>query len=85
MASSASERNRLITHRELEVGDNVDLDFADGGWSMAKVTSIRDGIVTLFRPWMDSNDDYPRIGVEVFTVFHDSSKTMRLFSRRDPS
>lgn len=72
---------KTITHRELRLGDNVSLEFPGGGWQMAKVTKIADGLVTLFRPWMDARDDYPRIGIEVFSVFQDSDKTVKLFDR----
>lgn len=74
---------KTITHRELHVGDNISLEFSGGGWQMAKVTNISDGLVTLFRPWMSAEDGYPKIGVEVFTVFHDSDKTVKLFDRTE--
>lgn len=74
---------RTITHRELKVGDNISLEFPGGGWDMAKVTKISDGLVTLFRPWMDATDGYPRVGVEIFTVYADSDKTVKLFDRNE--
>lgn len=75
---------KIITHRQLRVGDNISLEFPGGGWQMAKVTSVSEGLVTLFRPWMDALDGYPRIGVEVFTVYRDSDKTAVLFDRTEP-
>lgn len=86
ISASSTEATELkaITHRELKIGDNVDLAFPGGGWSMAKVTDISyDGYVTFFRPWMDATDQYPRVGFEVFRVWQDSDKTVQLFDRKE--
>jgi hypothetical protein len=72
---------RRITHRELRLGDCVNLEFANGGWQMAKVITINGALATLFRPHMSSADEYPYIGVEIFTVFRESDKTVMLHSR----
>ena len=74
---------KIVTHRELKVGDNVDLMFPNGGWSMAKVIAISDGLITFFRPWMDAQDNYPKVGFEIFFSWYDSDKTVQLFDRQE--
>lgn len=76
-----AKRGDVVTHRDLQLGDCVSLMFPDGGWDNAKVTRVSDTLITLMRPWMDSSDGYPRVGFEVFDVWRDSDKTVRLISR----
>ena len=72
---------RKITHRDVKLGDVVSLDFPYRGWDLAKVTKIDERQFTVFRPHMNSNDEYPYVGVEIFTLWRDSDKTLTLISR----
>lgn len=72
---------RLITQREIELGDCVSLNFPDIGWDMCKAIRIDETTVTVMRPWMSSSDTYPMVGFEMVSLWRDSDKTVTLVDR----
>jgi hypothetical protein len=68
-----------VTQRQLEPGDQISIGM--GGYSTATVTKIEDGIIHLVRPYVhiDSQTGIDYIGVEHWTMFQDSDRTITKF------
>ena len=85
-----SYKRKIIQTSELQLADVVE---SYGGtnliWTTCIVTQIRDGEVTLFRPYGHTNDfSYtggviPYVGIETYKVQQDSDATWTLFQRKD--
>ena len=75
-----------IKARELQLGDKVQC--YEGAYSTATVRQIEDGIVYLVRPYTHTSDYETSggltcyVGIEEFTVYHDSDREWILLDRR---
>lgn len=76
-----------MTARELQLADTIDLGFQP--WGSAVVTQIKDGCVTLWRPYGHTADfSYTGgvvayVGLEVITVEQDSDRTYKVVQRKE--
>lgn len=69
----------VVTQRQLQAGDQISIGM--GGYSTATVTKIQDGIIYMVRPYVhiDSQTGIDYIGVENWTMFQDSDRTITKF------
>lgn len=69
----------VVTQRDLLAGDQVSIGM--GSYSTATVTKVQDGIIYLVRPYVhiDSQTGIDYIGVENWTMFQDSDRTITKF------
>ena len=78
---------RQVTAAELRLGDVVEL--FDGPFATAIVRQIKDGKVTMFRPYGTHSDTVytggviPYTGIEEFHVFADGKSTFKLWRHAD--
>lgn len=72
----------MVTQRELKAGDQVTI--GHGPYTTATVTKVVDGLVHLVRPYVhiDEQTGIDYIGVENWTMFQDSPRTIERFEGR---
>lgn len=68
-----------VTQRDLQPGDKISIGM--GGYNTATVTKISEGLVYLVRPYvhLDEQTGIDYIGVENWTMVHDSDRTITKF------
>lgn len=80
----------IITAKEMQLADTISLSkLIDTSWRTAVVKQIKDGYITLFRPYVHTEDfSYTGgvicyLGTEEFTVSQDNSMEYTLLDRKE--
>ena len=82
--------HKVITAKEMQLADTIGLSSLIGdAWGTAVVRQIKDGYVTLFRPYVHTEDfSYTGgvicyLGTEEFTFSQDNSREYVLLDRKE--
>ena len=82
--------HKVITAKEMQLADTIGLSsLIDDAWRTAVVKQIKDGYVTLFRPYVHTEDfSYTGgvicyIGFEEFTISQNNSMEYTLLDRKE--